>query len=643
MTDAPGLGFSQNVVDTVRRMVSDGYESKRAWTTALFFTPGSPVEALFNHNQYGIKTVSARTPRSTSDFYDHVTCTPSRWFAGPRATFPKQRMLACAKANFKAWHDLDRPAEELVRDALLRLVAGFAHDSKSAAGTEGGPKMFFLASVWQMLYAIPQARSRTKQSIRVMGQVIWPGSDGFDDAWAEQGQPMLPYSTCSMYVMRSDETLPPEASHEFFFTLDVDGINALSREQEKGSIHTRDELCQEVMQLFSKNRGDDDPAILTRLSDILVEIFGKVNGAAVKVAWHRTVGYKPSWRAYVVGAWFRDNYEAKAFVQEELSERCAQMFKSCLPEPFCSSERLYNIVDCGTYADGWDRCVGSAKLNSAEPSQMRFLSVQPIESLTHPALFKLFHECPNRYLLTVLGWVYPEESFLNARPRSSFVITRELTAGSRSRSKKIACARKPTSILKGDSKRARTANGGLDADQNQRFSDLIARSLTAHGFVHSVDASKVWRGEGGVVDSFEDGSEYMEMRAASGDFMLCAYRNCAIGKHHEPRPEIPKFDTTTALHSGEKSAGKMNFRISLNEDRQPWVQMNCFKCGGEFGHKMQFMCPVLTSPGVSVREYVLGKSEPLPLPATEADDCVDALCMTNISFVVDGVYRKLFF
>jgi hypothetical protein len=234
--------FCEMVVAAVRRMVSEGYEAKRAWTTALFFTEGSPARTLFNHKGYGIVS-SSKLRESVSGFYEHVLHAPTLWFSGSKETQPKKRMLACAKATFDAWHDLERPDDELVRDALFRLTSPFAHDSKCGGGArpsaaspgstasadsaasaatpaerkqkrranaEGGPKMFFLASPWQMLKAIPRAGSERDQSMKAIGNVKWPGKnaggdDGkvtFDEAWLENGQPVLPYPTCSTYAMR---------------------------------------------------------------------------------------------------------------------------------------------------------------------------------------------------------------------------------------------------------------------------------------------------------------------------------------------------------------------------------------------------------------------------------------------------------
>lgn len=653
-------------------MVAEGYEPRRAWTTALFFTEGSPARALFNHKGYGIVT-SSKVREFFSGFYEYVVHAPTVWFSGSKETQPKRRMLACAKTTFEAWHDLDRPADELVRDALYRLTSPFAHDSRcggsvagfsrfaapstpsspasaASAGTagtagtaesavtaekrpkkraaEGGPKMFFLASPWQMLKAIPRAGSERDQSMRAIGNVKWPGKhvgsdDGkavaFDESWLENGQPVLPYPTCSTYAMRSDETLPAEDKHEYFFTMDVDGINALSADQEKGDRATRDALCERAIEVFQNSQSSDAPAILSLLSDILTRTFERVGGIKVAVSWHKTFGYKPSWRAYAVGVLFRDNYEAKAFVNDELKDACLQMFRDHLPDPFRASERLEKIVDCGTYADGWDRCLGSAKLNTGDPSKMRFLQVNPLTGVSDPSLVALFNECPNRYLLSVLGWMYSEEVYRGTRARDTFVLCREPTAGTRSAKASVAVRGLLTKRDEADKKRQRVEEGvaWLAADQNARLSEIIATSFERHGFVHPRDATKRWSGINGVIKPLGSGATFaFEIQAAASDFMLCVYRNCGIDRDHTPRAVKPTFDPNTVLHSPENSAGKINYQIVLTDDRELWVTQNCFKCGGEHGHKMQFICPVVIPPGFCLRSHVMLSPAP---PTTEPD------------------------
>lgn len=655
--------FCESAVAAVRRMVAEGYEGKRAWTTALFFTEGSPARALFNHKGYGIVT-SAKVRESVSAFYEHVVHAPTVWFSGTKETQPKRRMLACAKTTFEAWHDLDRPADELVRDALFRLTSPFAHDSKcggsfvapsvpsalsSPASTaesaiaaetrpkkrpapEGGPKMFFLASPWQMLKAIPRAGSERDQSVRALGNVKWPGrhvgsADGkavaFDESWLEHGQPVLPYPTCSTYAMRSDETLPAEDKHEYFFTMDVDGINALSAEQEKGDRATRDALCERAIDVFQNSQSSDAPAILSLLSDILTRTFERVGGVKVAISWHKTFGYKPSWRAYAVGVMFRDNYEAKAFVNDELKDACLQMFRDHLPDPFRASERLEKIVDCGTYVDGWDRCLGSAKLNTGDPTKMRFLQVNPLTGVSDPSLVALFNECPNRYLLTVLGWIYPEEVYRGTRARDSFVLRQEPTAGTRSAKASLAVRGLLTKRDEANKKRQRVEEGvvWLAADQNARLSEIIATSFERHGFVHPRDATKRWAGINGVIKPLGSGATFaFEIQAAASDFMLCVYRNCGIDRTHTPRPVKPTFDPNTVLHSPENSAGKINYQIVLADDQELWVTQNCFKCGGEHGHKMQFICPVVVPPGMCLRSHVMLLPADAPAPTPEEPD-----------------------
>jgi hypothetical protein len=648
----------ENIVDTVRRLIADGFEAKRAWATALFYTVGSPVEILFNHKDYGVRT-GARSKDVTPGFVDHVTNGATTWFAGAKATRPKERMLAHSKLTFEAWHNLSRPAQELVEDALNLLALSFAHDSRcggargAAAGakkvaSEGGPKMFFMASPWQMLNTIPQGGKWRDRSIKQIGNVAWPGAHNYEEAWLQTGQEMKAYPTCSAYVMRSEETIPADTNHEYSFTLDVDGINALTKQEEKTDKLVRDELCEQVVRCFQENRGDVEPAILVLLTDILVDTFGRL-GASVSVSWHKTIGYKPSWRAYVVGAAFRDNYDAKAFVEHELKDRCLQMFRERLPEPFRNSDRLNSIVDCGTYGDGWDRCLGSAKLNSCNPEEMRFLHVKPLTSLTDPMLLALFNDCPNRYILTVLGWVYPEEVYNGSRPHSDFFLTYEPNAGTRTLKRKSG--KKYASGGERCEKRVKLGHESrLSEDQNKRLSDLVANSLHAHGFVHPSDSTKKWRGEGAELIDDGDGGRTFKIAAAPSEFMLCVYKNCRFKPNQVPKLTKAIFDAGSAMHSSDTSGGKIIYQISLWDDKQPWIKQNCFKCGGEFGHNLQFICETVLQPGApSILEFVMGATPDVTVVADamelddagELDDDVDMYNIANVMVAVGGKYRSL--
>jgi hypothetical protein len=650
--------YAKSVVAVVQRLLSEGYEPRRAWVTALFFTEGSPARALFNHKDYGIARSTSRARETHLKFYDHVANSPTTWFAGTKDTKPKLRMLKRARDTFDKWNDFARPAEELVHDALFLLTTPFAQDSKCAKGAmEGGPKMFCLASPWQILNAIPLAKSNRDDSIRAIGNIIWPGNHAFNTDWLKHGQPVFPYPTCSMYMPRSDETEIERVYREYFMTVDVDGINVLTKLEQMADTRTRDALCAQVVDLFTKSRDDAEPAILACLTSILVETFKRVCDASVKVSWHKTFGYKPSWRAYVVGIAFRDNYEAKAFVDQEIREKCLQMFKERLPEPFRNSDRLDKVVDCGTYADGWDRCLGSAKLNSENAAQMRFLRVQPLAELTDESLLTMFNECPNKYLLTVLGWMYPESVYSGSRPRTSFVWASEATAGTRS-SKNKRTAQSPSTtghkrqcIGVGDDQIA------LDVSQNNRLSDLVARSFEKHGFAHPTDASIQWSGEGGVLKNVGTDNEAFEIYAAPSELMLCVYRNCGFKKNDTPSPVIAPFNPKASMHSSGNSSAKIIYKISLRVDRQMWIRQNCHKCGGEFGYKMQYICPLVTPTAAhtTIKDYILGdqrsaadeqveletQAHITPEQAPVYDQLTDALFIPNIAVVVNGIKRMI--
>lgn len=635
-------------------MVSDGYDLKKSWTTALFFTEGSPVRDVFNHKRYGALP-STRVKADYGLFYEHVVRAPTTWFSGTKESKPKDRMISRAREIFEDWNDFDRPAADLVRDALLRLTLCFAHDMRCASkkkddkgkAVEGGPKMFFMASPWQILNAIPRGLSDKDKSIEAIDNIIWPGSNGFDERWLSQGQPVLPYPSCSVYASRVDETLSQTTKREYFMQIDVDGINALTADQEKKQgKKTRDELCERVIEVFQQE-SDSRPSMLARLSGVIKKTFRDEWNTAVSISWHKTIGFKPSWRAYVVGRVFQDNYEAKMFVADRLQEECVSLFREHLPEPFKQSDRLSKIIDCGTFSDGWDRCLGSAKLSTRDPQQMRFLSVQPLSAQTDEGLMDIFNECPNRYILTVLGWIYPQRVFSGNLGRDELVVKYRAdvprpkkgkasgaTAPSSTREKRVKCSD------------TRDSHEYLTEDQTARLSRLVSDSFERHGLVHPQDPQKRWKGELGAAKVME-GLEYLEIQAAASDFMLCAYRNCTLDAE-SPRKTVPKIRTDAAMHSPDTSAGKINYQISLKDDHEPWIRQNCFKCGGQYGFKMQYLCPVVFPPGVrSLRDHVLGVSEVEKESARlETDDRIDSslegIHVPNVRVVVDGAMRKLF-
>ena len=650
--------FCKDVVTAVKRMIGDGYDPKKSWTTALFFTEGSPVRDIFNHRKYGA-IPSARVKANFASFYEHVVRAPTTWFSGTKESKPKDRMIQRAREIFEEWNGLDRSTVDLVRDALLCLTLCFAHDMRCSAkkkdangkAVEGGPKMFFMASPWQILNAIPGGYSDKEKSIDAIDNIIWPGSNGFDEKWLSVGQPVLPYPSCSVYASRVDETLPKASKREYFMQIDVDGINALTADQEKKQgKKVMNDLCEKVIEVFQQET-DSRPSILSRLSGIIKTTFETEWDTAVSVSWHKTIGFKPSWRAYVVGRVFQDNYEAKMFVADRLQEECVSMFREHLPEPFKSSDRLSKIIDCGTFSDGWDRCLGSAKLATKDPQQMRFLSVQPLNAQTDKELMDLFNECPNRYILTVLGWIYPETVFRGDLVRDDLIVKyrEEL-----SRTKKGNARKDGATYLSGSPREkrakcidARDSHEYLTAEQTARLTRVISDSFDRHGLVHPTDGQKKWKGELGALKSV-DGNQYLEIQAAASDFMLCAYRNCVLGHDDSPRRQVPRLDAKSVMHSPETSAGKINYQIFLKEDQEPWIRQNCFKCGGQYGFKMQYLCPVAFPPGVrSLRDFVVDDekaAEVLDHDDTEEidpDDSLGGIHIPNVTVLTDGTVRKL--
>jgi hypothetical protein len=631
--------FCEKVKNKVQELTDNGFDAKKSWVTALFYTDGSPVRDLFCHKHYGVsQNITLRN--RVKEFSEHVICDPTTWFSGPKESKPKGRMLERAKAVFDEWHDLHRPATELVRDALFRLCFCFAHDSKcgkkNGRNVEGGPKMFFMASPWQILNAIPKGRIYRDESIDAINNISWPGSHQYDEKWMTHGQPVLPYPTCSIYASRVDETIPPNLKHEYFMQIDVDGINALTDEQEKRSGKEAClRLCERAVAVFQ----DDDEgrvAILTQLSSVIKNVFERTWNTRVAVSWHKSVGYKPSWRAFIVGMFFQDNYEAKTFVAEKLHEECMTVFRENLPEPFCRSDRLHKIIDCGTFQDGWDRCLGSAKLCSSNPQDMRFLSVQPLSNPTDASLMTMFNECPNRYILTVLGWMYDESVIKLERKRDDAMITYKeefprAVKGKRSRStgeSSLSCSKV--------SKNTQDEKLVLEESQAKRLFDIVSDSFDDNNIVHPTDPNAKWKGETATLERV-DGHWYFKFQAAASDFMVCAYRNFTVKANQDPKPVVARLRANASLHSPTTSVGKINYQILIGDGVKPWIRQNCFKCGGIFGFKMQFLCPVSFPQGVtSLRDFVMGQEKNTTEDIEKLRECLRDVCIQNIRIMGSG-------
>ena len=603
--------------ETIRKLIDDGLDPRKVWTTRLFYSQASSVRLFFGHAGYGI----ANNARATDpEFYDHITKEPTRWFRGKteerdatsgvvRKVSSKVRAQLRERARrTEIFEGLRDDPDAWARAAQFHQSLVLAHDmvvrrdddeggqTKKKKMKEGGPKMFCLASPWQALYRISRKRQNEGVSADVskLKSVRSASSSLSSTAWNELGQPRADWPACSLYNSRFDE-LNDVGTREYFFTLDVDGANAVPPREDE-TVDEYRERCADVIAEFENAKKSDRLPLLAELTEKIREAFGTVTNRTVRVSWHKTIGWKPSWRAYVVGVVFRDIDYAKHFVHDVLVPLCAPLIHRRFPPIDDEHAALVDgVMDVGnTYGVGFDRCLGMAKLVSDDPSSMRFLEVKPMDRFSDPSLVSTFSACPNEYVLSVLGWMYPRTLDANGNVEEPTALlldyARSLDGGKR----------RGPSLTKDRSKVPRASSSGdvveLPEDAAKRASDAFARAMRDAGL------EKHWRGEN-VVGGRDGRGEYVEMFSAGTGKRFCAYRcfDMRQGDRENPRKDVA-MRSKPKKHGAVGSERKIMFRAYLDRDRDDgryWIRQNCFKCGG----KLQYAC-ALDPPGGDLRAHV---------------------------------------
>ena len=614
---------------TINRLVNEGLDPRKVWTTRLFYSQASSVRVFFGHAGYGI----ANNARAVDpEFHDHITKEPTRWFRGKakerdavtgvvKTVTSKVRAQLRERARREeiseglggdpvAWSRamLFHQSLVLAHDMVVRddAVAGGADSSttKKKKMKEGGPKMFCLASPWQALYRISRKiqNGGVAADVSKLKSVRSASSSLSSAAWNESGQPLADWPACSLYNPRFDE-MNETGAREYFFTLDVDGANAVPPRDDETVDEYRDR-CADVIAEFENAKRSDRLPLITELTEKIREGFASVTNRTVRVSWHKTIGWKPSWRAYVVGVVFRDIDYAKHFVHSVLVPLCAPLIHARFPPVDDEHASLIDgVMDVGnTYGVGFDRCLGMAKLVSDDPGSMRFLEVKPMDRFSDPSLVSMFSACPNEYVLSVLGWMYPRTLDANGATEDPTALFLEY-AHSLERGKRSA------STSGGGGKTRRVGSGGsapggtpavaeLPEDAAKRASDLFAEVMRDAGL------EKSWRGEN-VVSGRDGRGEYVEMFSAGTGKRFCAYRclDMRDGDKENPRKGVA-IRSKPKRHGAVGSERKIMFRAYFDRDRDDgryWIRQNCFKCGG----KLQYAC-ALEPPGGDLRAHVFG-------------------------------------
>jgi hypothetical protein len=277
-------------------------------------------------------------------------------------------------------------------------------------------------------------------------------------------------------------------------------------------------------------------------------------GFKTHVSWHKSIGWKPSWRGYVVGAIFKNTSQAKQFLLQEVLPKLQSG-----EYPWFAKD----VFDISSYQSGVDRCIGSAKLMVDEPDQMRFLDTSPLEHVSDLILTAIFHRCPNEYLVTVLGWIYPH--FKTTCPEPHRLIVQGFGACPGSTSNKPN-KRKRNDIITIDS---------VSNEEKERIQSMVTESLEAAGLAVG------WTGSGAVHGWDKRDCEFVEIKA-SGTSYFCAHNECVeLTPTTEWNQAVRKPNATP--HT--QNAGKIKFRLYLDPDERCkkgqnpfWLKQNCFSC-----------------------------------------------------------------
>ena len=228
----------------------------------------------------------------------------------------------------------------------------------------------------------------------------------------------------------------------------------------------------------------------------------------------------------MVGAIFKNTSQAKQFLLQEV-----------LPKLHSGEYPWFakDVFDISSYQSGVDRCIGSAKLMVDEPDQMRFLDTSPLEHVSDLILTAIFHRCPNEYLVTVLGWIYPH--FKTTCPEPHRLIVQGFGACPGSTSNK----RKRNDIITIDS---------VSNEEKERIQSMVTESLEAAGLAVG------WTGSGAVHGWDKRDCEFVEIKA-SGTSYFCAHNECV---ELTPKTEWNQAVRKPNATPHTQNAGKIKFR-----------------------------------------------------------------------------------
>ena len=558
----------------VELLVDQGLDPRKAWATVIFHTPRTSANLGFKHKNYGFQKHRDIDPL----FNEHVVSGTTLWFRGAGS---RDRAIARELVLREGLN----PLSYAVHSHLSLIMA---HDVAMPMGTEGGPKDFFLASPWQIVNTLCKKGGdveKAKKSITCQREISSPRGTQFKTEWTKDGQPLHPWPCCSMYNSRCD---PSSSQMEYFFTIDLDGKHCCDPQ----SIQDKD--CHEVINTFERTV-EGNPPILQIIGETIKRAFSELD-MPVNVSWHKSIGWKPSWRGYAVGAFFKSPSDAKHFVADFVMPKLMSE----------QNNAWYNegLFDLSSYGLGLDRCIGSAKLISGNPNDMRFLNTSPLEVVSDQPLVDLFHRCPNEYLLTVMGWIYPHFT-TNRSPHLKLMNVPQ--------SARISIPKRKREGTKAPGQFTK-----LSQQESSALEHLIGSSLKQANFATG------WTGERAVRGVF-NGNPFFDMNATGGSY-FCVHNEC---DEKDGFPSLPPRKQNYTPHS---SAEKVKFRVTIapemrDPEKRIWLRQNCFKCCNTFTR----VCPVDKALAQKVMQTLLAAPAAAPVNELVCNEmvCNELVCTEN--------------
>ena len=367
--------------ETSSRLRDAGFSENKIKISALFYNVigDGEIKRGFGHRNYGF------SKRGVSKSLAEHVLGPTRWFRGNGGE--KKSPMARAETFITLLteslkDDFEQPLL-FSHDIAFKVQNDETKEWVLQNPAEQSCKVFVVCSPWQFLHSLglPTEIKKT-QAIALFSNsaVASPQSKKFDQKWLVDGQPLNDgeYPSCSMYAARFDTNYP-----DYVLTLDVDGKVCMTEKELKEKNGAR------VVNVFEFGENDKTPLLLQISTTVKALLKKHFDDVVCHVSWHKSIGWKPSWRAYIVGPIFKNIDVAKYFVRHILV-------------PVLREECWFvnDLIDDRTFQKGFDRCIGSAKLDTV--NNMRFMDQHPLE-ISDQELKEIFGRCPNEYTLRCLG------------------------------------------------------------------------------------------------------------------------------------------------------------------------------------------------------------------------------------------------